>query len=264
MQTEIIINENFPGVNPISFGSQRCNPGHHYGPAVRTFWLLHYIVSGHGSFQRDGKHLSLGPGDIFVIPPYLSTYYEADTTDPWHYIWVGFTCNIDLPAPFHAPVIRCGGAGRCFEDMLRCRDMEGGKSAFLCSRIWELISRVREFDRQNPDYITKAVSLMDASYDQNICVAGIAQQLGLDRSYFSTLFKQRLGISPRQYLLDLRLEKARELMTAHGQSPAVAAASVGYEDLCHFSRIFKQKYGLSPRTYRQKYAPGCSSPGDES
>lgn len=55
---EIIINQNYSGLNPVQFGSEKCRSGWAYGPYVRTFWLLHYIVSGFGTFERDGKNIN--------------------------------------------------------------------------------------------------------------------------------------------------------------------------------------------------------------
>ena len=51
---EIVIDKNYRGYNPVQFGSETCDPGHFFGPCVRTHWLLHYVVYGCGIFERDG------------------------------------------------------------------------------------------------------------------------------------------------------------------------------------------------------------------
>lgn len=247
--SDIIINEDYPGINPVSFGYQDCTASHSYGPAVRTHWLLHYVVSGTGIFRREGQEYPLTAGDIFVIPPFLETYYEADAAQPWRYIWVGFHSSIPLPGAFDQPVIRCLGIGKVFEDMRRCDQMQAGKSAFLASRIWELLALILEEGKAENDYIEKALHCMRSEYMTNLTVSGLAERLNLDRCYFSTLFTRQVGTSPSQYLMHLRLEKAAELMRFHSQSPSIAAASVGYTDIYNFSRMFKKKYGISPRQY---------------
>lgn len=249
ISSEIIINEDYIGINPCSFGYQDCTPSHSYGPAVRTHWLLHYVVSGCGIFRREGQEHVLRAGDVFVIPPFLETYYEADAQQPWRYIWVGFTSDIALPGAFSEPVIRCPGLGNVFEDMRRCAAMQNGKSAFLASRIWEVLALILEEGKRDNDYIEKALHCMRAEYMTDLTVAGLAERLNLDRCYFSTLFTRQVGTSPSQYLMNLRLEKAAELMRLHSQSPSVAAASVGYTDIYNFSKMFKKKYGCSPRNY---------------
>jgi len=249
----IVINHRYPGLNPVQFGYENCDPRHSYGPAVRSEWLLHYVVSGFGIFRRGGKTYRVGPGEIFVIPPYLETYYEADAEKPWYYIWIGFDADLPLPPPFSRAVIRCPGVGEVFDRMRRSESMDGGKSAYLSSCLWELVSLVQESGKERFSYIEKALAFMHAEYMNGVSVGQLAEHLGVDRSYFSTLFKSSVGVPPVVYLTNLRLEKAAELMTAYGESPTIAAASVGYADLFSFSKAFKQKFGVSPREYVREY-----------
>ncbi len=252
--SEIIIDYHYAGLNPVQFGYEDCSPGHCYGPAVRTHWLLHYIVSGFGTFTREGITHPVGPGDMFVIPPYLETYYEADRDRPWDYIWIGFTTHDRLPEIFSRPVISCPEAGEIFDEMRRCRSYENGKSAYLSACLWKLTGVLLESGKQKPDYIDKALSCIHSEYSNGITVQDIAARLNLDRSYFSTIFTKRVGTPPRDYLRAFRLNKAAELMTSHGEKPSTAAASVGYDDLFHFSKAFKQHFGVSPRQYVKKSA----------
>lgn len=247
--SEIITNCGYADLNPMQFGYEHCSPSHSYGPAVRTHWLLHYVVSGFGKFTKDGITQKIHPGQIFVIPPYQETYYEADSEKPWHYIWIGFTTESSLPEIFSKPVISCPDAGKLFDEMLSCCNMDSGKSAFLAGCLWKLVSLLLEQTSQTSDYIDKALSCMHSEYMHRITIQDISDRLGLDRSYFYSLFTQRMGISPSQYLIHLRLTKAAELMTVYKEKPSVAAASVGYEDLFHFSKIFKKYYGMSPKKY---------------
>lgn len=249
--SEIVIDSGYGGLNPVQFGYESCASCHSFGPAVRTHWLLHYVVSGFGSFTREGVVHRLGPGQIFVIPPYMETFYEADKEKPWQYIWIGFTTKEQLPEVFLQPVILCPDAGEVFEEMKCCADMESGKSAFLSGCLWKLTALFLERGKQKPDYVDKALNCMYSEYAQGITVQEIADRLGLNRSYFSELFSKRTGTPPGEYLLHLRLTKAAELMRIYGEHPSTAALSVGYEDVCHFSKIFKKHFGVSPRGYRK-------------
>lgn len=251
---ETVLNKNYGGLNPVQMGYQDCAPSHSFGPAVREHWLLHYVVSGFGVFRRDGVTYHVGPGEVFVIPPYLETYYEADAKKPWTYIWIGFTTEMELPDVFSLPVIRHPGMMKVFEDIRACSDFENGKSAYLSGCLWHLTALLLESAERSSDYCEKAISIMHAEYANDIGVAQIASRVGLDRSYFSTIFKNKLGISPVRYLTNLRLQRAAELMSIHGESPSIAALSVGYPDISYFSKAFKQRYGVSPRTYRKQRA----------
>lgn len=254
VKTEIVIDQHYKEYNPVQFGSESCKPGHSFGPGIRTHWLLHYVVYGFDTFVRNGASHPVKPGDIFVIPPYEETYYEADQKNPWRYIWIGFTAQEAVPPPLENPIIHSPQTGTVFEDMLRCGKMENGRSAFLCAKIWELFSILLEEGQPSADYVEKALSYINAEYINDITVEQIAAKLGLNRSYFSGIFKERMGISPQKYLINLRLGRAAELLTVYGESPSTAGLSVGYPDIYHFSKIFKRHFGLSPRNYQLLYS----------
>ena len=99
---EIIIDCGYNGLNPMQFGYQHCEKSHSFGPAVRNHWLLHYVVSGCGIFNISGKTHHIKAGDMFCIPPFVETYYEADCQNPWYYIWIGFTTDATLPDILHS------------------------------------------------------------------------------------------------------------------------------------------------------------------
>lgn len=249
--TEIIIDEGYSGFNPVQFGYENCTPTHSCGPAVRDYWLLHYVISGNGTFSREGNTYNVSAGMVFVIPPFVETLYKADPKNPWQYVWIAFKTTEKLPDALNSAVIEIPELAAVFNDMRRSKNMISGKSAFLSSRIWEIMSIILESGKNGePDYIEKAINCINSEYMNNITVSNLAERFNLDRCYFSTLFTKKVGMSPSQYIINLRLEKAAELMSKHGMSPSIAAASVGYTDICSFSKSFKKKYGLPPRQYK--------------
>lgn len=240
--------EGFDGVNPVQFGFETCKKSHDYGPATRYHWLIHYIVSGSGIFVRDSKEYVVNEGEMFVIPPWEITYYKADSRNPWSYIWIGFTSKKELPVKLE-PVIRCPEALTIFTAMKKCQEKSGGRSAWLCAKIWELFSILQEGKNERRDYIQDAVEIIRLQYANPITAGQIAAELGLERTYFSSLFKKKTGISPKQYLLNYRMNMALKLLTERGESVTVAAYSSGYTDVYNFSKMFKRHFGLSPREY---------------
>ncbi len=251
---EMVVNMHYPALNPIQLGWDNVKSGGSYGPAVREYWLLHYVVSGCGVFKTENNTYKIKSGEIFVIPPFAETYYEADKTDPWEYIWVGFTTDMSLPEEVLTPVIKCNGAGKIFDMMRDSRNMLDGKSAYLSGCLWQLFSLILENKNQEykADYIEKAISYMNTEYIKNIKISDISEMLNIDRCYFSYVFKKQLGVSPMKYLTELRLTKAAELITVYDKSPSTAAASVGYTDIYHFSKAFKKRFGASPRNYKKQ------------
>ena len=89
------------------------------------------------------------------------------------------------------------------------------------------------------------------NYSSNIKISDIARHVGLNRSYFSNLFTKTLGVSPQEYLLSLRIEKACNLLEDFGLTIGEISMRVGYMDQLTFSKIFKKTKGVSPKLYRQ-------------
>ena len=233
-------------VHPVLFGYEIERPLHHCGPKVRTHWLLHYVTKGKGYFTVGGKTHTVTAGSIFVVPPYTTISYVGDEVDCWDYIWVGFHLAGSAPAALKEPVVHCPAAEAVFEKMKTC----GGKYLLLSSCILELFELLGAGEA-DLDYVTRALSCIHAEYDHELTVEQLAGRLGLDRSYFSDLFREKTGVTPGQYLIRLRMEKAAKLMLDHGYSPTLAAQSCGYGDISQFSKRFKAHFGMSPREYRK-------------
>lgn len=232
-------------IKPYYFGYESCSSGHSYGPAVRNCWLLHYVVKGKGVYKIHNKEYSLDRGNIFIIPPFEKTYYRADDNDPWEYIWVAFTKSEDMYFP-KKDVIYIPEAERIFKDIKDCCDMEKGRNEMVISRIWELFSLFSEEPSENTDYVSLALEIIHSEYSRELTVGDIANRIGLERTYFSVIFKNSMGISPKEYIITFKIQQAAELIKNHGFGVSVAAASVGYRDAYAFSKIFKKYYGVTP------------------
>ena len=253
----LLENRHWREINPVQCGWQECEPGHAFGPSARTHYLLHYVVSGKGHFTVRNRRYTLGPGQIFVIRPYEITYYEANRTDPWRYIWVGLESGMPLPAALEEDILSLPQAGPLFAAMWECSEREAGRELALCGRIYELLSLLSA-GAPSADgaqrYVETAKTFIETEYMRNISIADLARQLNLNRSYFSSIFRQKTGRSPQQFLTDCRLRKAAELMSEHGCTPGEAALSTGYPDIFSFSRMFKRHYGVSPSDYVRQHS----------
>lgn len=248
----IVTDKGYRDLSPLQFGYEDCAPDQDFGPAVRTHWLIHFIVSGKGRFKLNHKEYTVGENDIFVIPPYVETYYQSGADTPWEYIWIGFAADEGVLPPLadvlHVPELR-----KIFLSMKDCEKHEASRSAFLTSKLWEMLTVLQKEQVHTADYVDTALSYIHAEYANNVTVDGIAARLNLERTYFSTLFKKRTGLSPKQYLLKHRMENAAALMRENKSSVSVAAASVGYTDIFNFSKMFKKHFGVSPSEYSKSF-----------
>src|SRR5690606_35373071 len=78
----------------------------------------------------------------------------------------------------------------------------------------------------------------------------LAKQCGYSPDQLTRIFKQHTGLSPQEYILQARIERAKTLLTESALSISQIADTLGYTDVYHFSRQFKQKAGVTPSAYR--------------
>lgn len=273
---------NLSDLELVQYGTEACLPGHSFGPAVRDHWLIHCVLDGKGRFESDGRKWPLEKGDGFLICPDQVTWYGADWETPWKYAWVGFTgsraaealaaAGLDMETPvFRDPSFRIG------ELLMQWNRLDGfgpGQDLRLLGYLYGFLAELAETaghtagstSRDNgrrAAYVKKAIDFYRMYYARSVGVSDAAAHLGLDRSYFSEIFREETGTSPRDYLIRLRLDKACRFMRNPVLSIADIARSVGYEDPLRFSKLFRKHLGLSPRQYKRQIRQEPPNPDDQ-
>jgi len=102
------------------------------------------------------------------------------------------------------------------------------------------------------EYILKALDFIEKNYHQNILIEDIATSVGLSTDYFSRMFKQFIGVTPQEYVKNVRLAKATELLREHDMRITQVAEKVGFEDPGYFTRQFKKILGITPSQYQRE------------
>ena len=248
----VIRDDQYSKLSPLYMGAEQCESLHSFGPHVRMCWLIHFVVSGKGTYTVGDNVFTVLPGQAFLIRPGDITTYTADKDDPWYYIWASFDVNSDVldDVPF---IIDDDCIRRIFTDIHENFDFSSENQALAVSHIWNIYGRLISLTQANESnsYIREAVSIIKQQYMNDISVKSIAEQIGLDRSYFCNLFKKHIDATPMQFIISYRMQKALKLLSCQKYSVSVIAASVGYSDLSSFSKSFKKYYGVPPQRYKE-------------
>ena len=212
----------------------------------------------------NGREFPVGPGDCYVLFPGDTVTHTADLKEPRCGVW----CGIDGPglgdlfrrggissqAPF-APKEVFGEIKKQVEGLLALQDCaDGGTSLRQTARICDLAAAVLCNAPPPPEgnsWIRKAVGILETRYHEPVSVAALAREVGLERSYFSTLFKEQVGLAPHEYLTALRLRKACVLLRESKDPVGRIAECVGL-DPRNFSRLLKKEAGKTPREIREE------------
>lgn len=215
---------------------------------------LFAVVRGCATLVTRTNEQSVLAGDVCVAMPFdeirLRTADEEVTL-----LEIGVEFEGEWPSCCEGAVVSCDGALSVVEDMRRCATMDAGKTAFLTAKVWEWLALIQENEpipavSDKADAVDVALDVIHTRYMENITVSELATMVSLDRSYFYTVFRKKTGVSPQEYLVGYRLDKAAELIRDREVAPSVAANAVGYTDLCQFSKMFKRRFEMSPRAYK--------------
>jgi AraC family transcriptional regulator len=100
----------------------------------------------------------------------------------------------------------------------------------------------------------RAKEMMVSHMDRGLSIAQIANECSLSRSHFSRAFKKNTGYSPRDWFLQVRLDKAKALLTDSELTISRISLDCGFADQSHFTRVFTRMIGLTPFSWRRALA----------
>lgn len=242
---------------------------------------MSYVFSGEGKYRIEDRIYSVQEGDLLILNPGVMHQALAcpEAEVPATEFFVGFSdihvtgCQANfMPLPGGQYVLHTTGELR--QRLLKiCSSMEAenavrrqGRYFMMKSYLVQMLLLViREqcepmerpvgcaFESANKKYVVEQiVNYIEDHYSEKISLDQIAENMYLSPFYISRIFKSETGNAPIRHLINIRLEKARELLEGGYQgSIQEVAAQVGYDDAYHFSKLFKKRYGISPSQARR-------------
>lgn len=268
-------NENFIDLGLYQFGWEQCPPSKSFGPAARNHYLFHYVISGTGTLHADDSKGTTHTYQIkskqgFMIFPNQINTYIADHELPWEYVWVEFDGlrvreAIEITGLTKDNPVYSAKSKDLREDMMnellylvQNKDASpfhliGHLYLFLDYLTRSVLSvNMPKGNKLRDFYIREALAFIEHNFQNDISIEDIAGVCGLNRSYFGKIFRDSLGKSPQEFLLNYRMVKATELLKLTQLSIKDIGNAVGYPNQLHFSRAFKNIYGISPREWRNQ------------
>ncbi len=253
-------------------GWEQCYPGHRFGPNKRTSYALHIVTNGKGKLEKNGEVFHLKSGDAFLLCPEEEAWYEADEKEPWAYSWIGLygykVKKVMQYAGFskEKPVqsLKCTALLKSYIDEIlevhRLTTEESmRRNGYLNLLLAELIEDNEKFNTKTmPEhtysgsvYVKHAMEYMEHHYREKIKINELAEYIGINRSYLTNMFKKTIGCSPQEYLVEFRMEKAKNLLKNTDMQINAVAEAVGYPDQLAFSKMFRLYTNMSPKAFRQ-------------
>lgn len=264
--------DNLPNsLSVYNVGHQKCEPGYQWGPGVRNHYCIHHVIAGNGYYEVNGEKHHLTAGDTFILYPDTEVKYYAAMEEPWEYAWVGFF-GTDAESMIRStdftrqqPLIRKGVLPqkiiqKQLDTIFQLKGNTYESAVAMTGALYTLMATFMHYAIQKETvkdnhmmYVEKACSYINTNYSYPITIEDIAAYVGISRSHLFRSFQMYQQTSPKDFLTDFRIKKARHLLRETGLSIATIAYSVGFENNLYFSKAFKSRMHMSPSEYRKTH-----------
>ena len=238
------------------------------GRVLHEYQLI-YLVEGAGIFESPGSGaVSIGPGTMLLLIPEIWHRYKPDPNEVWNTFWVGFDgvlarsfikaigMSHEMPVKmigYHEKIVKI------FLDILETSQIEfTGYQQVMAGDVFKLLGWIyavrkkSEFKEHDIDRIIHTAKVMLMQTNEHYSIVQVADALNMGYSKFRKLFKDYTGLSPGQFQMQHRVNKAVNLLNEDRMSIKEIASKLGFETTQYFSRLFRKKMGISPGAYRSQ------------
>lgn len=245
-----------PGIGILELACSAPGRAGSVGPWVRDSCILHIVTAGRAVFC--GR--PVGPGEAFLILPGAVHDFSFDAD--YRHMWISFTCRdtdalgAALGIRLRRQVYRVAQADRILAmweaGFDACR--AGAGEAMAASLLAAALPLLSAGDPAAPGMpmADRAAAYLRRNLHRPVTMEETAAHIGVSEKHLNRLFKRAYGVSLRQYLCAIRMERAQSLLRDRQYRIRDVALSAGYESQLAFSSTFRKKCGMSPSQWREQ------------
>ena len=237
------------------------------GRVLDEYQLL-YITKGSGTFiSASSRSQQIKEGNMFLLFPGEWHNYKPDESG-WDEYWIGFNgVNVDsrVKNGFFSkekPIFNVGISDeivQLYQQAIQIAiEQKSGFQQMLAGIVNHLLGLAYSLEKnqlfeesQVITMINKAKVTMVENLFNNIKQETIAESLNISYSKFRKVFKEYTGLAPSQYMQELKMQKAKELLTNTNKTIKEIAYEIGFENQEYFFSAFKNKCKMTPASYRE-------------
>lgn len=257
-------------------GYEDVHPRAPYQYEQLDYYLLHFIVQGEGLFFINNEIHQLSRGQGFLIPPYTDNNYYPLVGNPWSYRWIG------VRGSGSKAIFEKAGLGKTnfiyqHEDIRQMDQLFAAAYDYFSrdhlygalGKFYEIVSALIDDYQQetrlglspNQQYVIDAVEILKTEYtDSTLRIDTVAERVKVERTYLYRIFMRYLGVSPKSYLIQLRINQAIELLRNTNDAIGDIAIKVGFSSYVQFAKAFQKARQMSPSAFRKAISNGELSP----
>lgn len=215
-----------------------------------------YTVSGTETYQFKNSKIEAVPGSVLYIPrdeQYIITLAGKESV----VVALDFEIIGENVSPFLIKFPESSSIGSYFSRLEVEWNKKHSSHLAECKSLYYKIvgTMLKQLGLYLPsekyDTISAGVDYLHENYLQNdFRLETVAAHTGVSYRYFETLFREKHGVSPKEYVLNLKIERAKELLLSEKMLIRDIALTLGYSDIYHFGKIFTAKTGYTPSEYK--------------
>lgn len=255
-------------------GLQKFVPNQINNYKVKHDIVFHIILEGKGIYSVNNEVYQLKSRDRFILKKNQRVFYIPDESDPWTICWIGLggenlTTYLKDTLIIAKDTLNFADDSQVYDKMKNYvafleKSMPDDTLDYLqiFNHLYELLFLINKelpiHHSLNNSYSLMEPSLAEKIYEyiyehflKDITVSGIAEHFDISRNYLFKLCKEYFGQSPKQMILELRMNQASQLLRGSKMHVKEIANMIGYKDPFTFSKMFKEYYHYSPTKFRQ-------------
>jgi AraC family transcriptional regulator of arabinose operon len=246
-------------------GVEKCAPDFEIKRKAYPYYVIEIAKKGFCTLKIADKTHRLAPNYIGGFSPGVAHHYKCDANNPMEHIFIAFfgsqAKELFARSGLHkGNVLKMKKTGQILylaEAILKHAFEKSVHSHELCCSYLKTLLLEQSTDvspedslRVSPATYTRCRKYIDENFSTLFLPSQVAEKCGVNVRYMSRLFKQYADVTPHEYIMRLKLNKAANLLLTTNLSIKHIAQAAGFADPYHFSRNFKNFHGVSPNRYR--------------
>ena len=202
-----------------------------------------------------------------VVWDYEAKHQYGNNSEEWDHSWLQISgkwmtrmlrkSTIPLGIPLHlsANLLPMRYLAAIYEELRSRTEQDPDMLTGLLQVFWHDLTRHLNADphiRFPDSRLDHAREVIEENFVSPFNLVEVASKAHLSTSHFCSVFSKRFGVPPREYAMQLRLQRATQLLANHDLAIFQVAEMIGFDDPLYFSKLFHRRYGISPRQFRQQ------------
>lgn len=233
---------------------------------TKSIYVFEYVLGGKGHIECDGKKVTVKKGDFYFLNRLHSHLYYSDREEPYSKIWINVRGRlldglVNAYGLTEGAVIIPESQTLVYFEKLRSLlstvnvdnsdEIMTECAKVMCEMIITAATEYRKVQRATVSTAERIKDYIDSGLSYNVTLDDIAQHFYLNKSYIISIFSEKYGYTPKQYILQRKMQAACSMLEENLYSIAEIADILDFSSSQHFSSSFKKKIGISPDEYRK-------------